>query len=475
MKTINKTIRGRLITTFLIVVIGGTGLQLALAGLQLRQATLTAYRTNLESNALLIASTLTEPLEHATPGRGSASIVQRLTALQQDGQYEFLVVDTERRALGYTPAIGYTNLIPVSRTPELEAVSTSQLGADIRPSTTGESTLYVAAPVIYEGDAIGYLVIAEPLAPAYAIIRRQWLQLIATSVPVVVLVIGAGLWLSGSISRPVTQVRDSALRMAGGAFETRIDHTSEDEIGQMAVAFNHMASQIEALIKTQRRFVSNAAHELRTPLMTLKLRAEALQSDAVPEAERKRYAAEIAAEIDHMAALVTSLLTLARIDEGQTQAAPPPDDTSAAFSDIARHWRIAASRAGLDFERDIPMDLPTVSISANSLRLVLDNLLGNAVKYTERGSVRMAVENIGEAVLVRIQDTGVGFTEEQAEHLFTRFYRTSEVRTQFDGSGLGLSIVDAILERYGGEISATSSGPGRGATFTVRVPVAQGV
>ncbi|MCA9913753.1 MAG: HAMP domain-containing histidine kinase, partial [Anaerolineae bacterium] len=354
--------------------------------------------------------------------------------------------------------------------PDLVEAGRGEVGTDIRQGHDGVDHLYAAAPILYENQIQGYLILAQLMEPAYNEVRQQWIELGGATLPVIALVIGASLWLSGTISHPVQQLRNSALRMADGALDTRIDGTSQDEVGELARTFNYMAEQLESLMQTQRSFVSNAAHELRTPLMTLKLRAEALEDEALSTAERSQYLQEIQDEIDHMAELVSSLLVLARIDEGRHKHSSPINDTASALMDVARHWRIAANKANLDFEAQIPEDLPSVPLATNDLRLVLDNLLGNAIKYTTEGRVCLAVRQKPDALMLEVKDTGIGFSAEQGAQLFTRFYRSEHTRTQFEGNGLGLSIVQAILEQYGAKITASSGGIGKGATFTVAIP-----
>ncbi|MBZ0294582.1 MAG: HAMP domain-containing histidine kinase [Anaerolineae bacterium] len=465
------TIRQRILITFLAIVLTGGVLQLIIAGRQLQLATLEFYQHHLETDGLMLASTLSESLEHYLDGEGTESLQRLLGNLQQDTNHNYLIIDHNYRVVGYTAGSGYESIDRVPPTPELAAAAGGQIGADIRAGYDGEEYLFVAVPVMYERETRGYLVLSRPMQPAYTEIYQQWLELGSTTLPVIILVIIAGLWLSSTISRPVQQLRNSALKMAKGELDTRIESDAQDEVGQLARTFNYMAEQIEHLLKTQRSFVSNAAHELRTPLMTLKLRVEALQDETLPAAERAAYLAELREEIDHMAGLVSSLLVLARIDEGRHRQNSTVTDTTSALHDIARHWRIEARDAGLDFEAEIPADLPELPLAPNDLRLVLDNLLGNAIKYTPQGKIYFIVEQKPGELLMQVGDSGVGFHPTQAEQLFTRFYRADEARVQFEGNGLGLSIVQSILDQYGGSVNAQSAGLGQGAIFTLRIPV----
>jgi signal transduction histidine kinase len=308
------------------------------------------------------------------------------------------------------------------------------------------------------------------MRPAYNEVNQNWLELTTATLPVLILAMLASIWISGTILRPVQKLQDSALQMADGKLATRITIQSRDEIGQLAHAFNFMAERLETLIKAQRSFVNNAAHELRTPLMNLKLRIEALEDKELDQATRANYFSELHEEIDNMAEMVSSLLILARIDEGRHEETEHTTDTSTLLSDISRYWSIKAKQKNLAFVQDIPADLPSLTISPNDLRLVLNNIIGNAIKYTNKGSVNVQVHQVNNELKIQIQDTGVGFELEQNKQLFERFYRTEKARAQFQGTGLGLSIVKTLLDERGGNIEGKSKGTGQGATFTLTLP-----
>ncbi|MBK9749669.1 MAG: HAMP domain-containing protein [Chloroflexi bacterium] len=465
------TIRQRILVIFIgIAFVGGT-VQFLIAGRQLEAATLEFYQHHLETDALLVAATFAEPLGHYLEGEDEGGIGRMLAALQQEVGHDYLILDRNYRVVGYTANTGYEQVDRVPVSPELVEADSVQIGSDIRPNHVGEAALYLAVSVRYEGEALGYLVLSEPMAPAYAEVNRRYMELAIATLPVLVLVVAASMWVSSTISRPVQHLRNSALNMAQGALDTRIQVTTQDEIGQLGKTLNFMAGQLETLMKTQRNFVSNAAHELRTPLMTLKLRAEALSDETLPKAERETYLTEIQQEIDHMAELVSSLLLLARIDEGRHTQNGVVTDTASILHDLIRHWRIEAEAKQLEFATQIDPDLPELPMSSNDLRVIVDNLLSNAVKYTEQGRIQMTVASTPQMVTIQVSDTGIGFSEEQQRHLFERFYRSDTVRGRYNGNGLGLSIIEAILEHYGGQITTVSRGPGQGAIFTATVPL----
>lgn len=467
------SIRQRMLIIFtLIALIGGLS-QLVIAGSQLQAATLAFFQHHLETDILVVAATLAEPLEHYLDGDGRTNLQHTLAVLQGEVGQDFLIVDSRYHVVGYSVGLSLQPGMQLEPTPELvQAQKNNAIGSDIRVDESGHDRMYVAAPIRYENLTVGYMVLSQPMDQAYAEVSQRWLELGGATLPVIALAIAASLWISATISRPIQELRNSALQIASGAFNARINvNAANDEVGQLGRAFNYMAEQIGTLLKAQRSFVSNAAHELRTPLMTLKLRIEALQDCALNSEQRSAYLHEVSSEIDHMAAMVSSLLILARVDEGRYQTEYIPYDSAALLHDIARQWRIEAQRANLEFEADIPADLPDVLIPANDLRIVLNNLMSNAIKYTEHGCVGLRAWSEDNTFRLSIEDSGQGFSPDEHRMLFTRFYRTPNARGRQTGTGLGLAIVQAILDHYQGAIEASSTGRGQGATFTLTLPV----
>jgi signal transduction histidine kinase len=310
---------------------------------------------------------------------------------------------------------------------------------------------------------------------AYDDVREKWYGLAAVVIPILLLTVGASLWLGQTLTRPIKRLHTTALRVADGALNERVTGLNDDEIGQLGRAFNYMADRLNILLAAQRSFVSNAAHELRSPLANIKLRVETLQDSTLPDDRRAAYLGQLVGEVDHMGELIAQLLILARLDEGRHEVDQPPDDPVAFLQDMARTWRIRAQAVGINFYAELPANLPAIPIATSDLQIILDNLLGNALKYTPPdGSVWLRVERENNSLHVLIKDTGEGFQSEEGQTLFERFYRINRKRDKdVPGTGLGLAIVKAVLERYKGTVTATSNGPNQGATFEVVFSLAE--
>ena len=228
---------------------------------------------------------------------------------------------------------------------------------------------------------------------------------------------------------------------------------------------------VHTAFERQRAFVADASHELRSPLTLLRASAEALQRSRASKLTQvdQQAVGDILAESDRMAQLVEDLLTLARLDEDRLTLHSEVIDIPEVLQDAER-WAAAAGQ-GVGFEVICPAGLQAFGDREQTLR-VLRILLDNAIHYTpEGGRVTLRAERDDDDVVLSVQDTGAGISEEAQSRIFDRFYRVDAARTRNEtsGTGLGLAIAKGIVEAQGGDIGVEST-PGKGATFTFSLP-----
>ena len=217
---------------------------------------------------------------------------------------------------------------------------------------------------------------------------------------------------------------------------------------------------------TLREFVTNVSHELRSPLASVKAMVETLDDGALEDGRAARdFLSRINREVDRMNAMVEDLLELSRLESGQQQPSLTPLNLSALVSEVVSEYRDRAN--GVDFRAFLPQS-PAIALGDyGKLRQVLVNLLDNALKNTEAGSVEVSIE-AGEGMhFVRVRDTGAGIAHEHLPHVFERFYKVDRARRD-GGSGLGLAIVRQIVQAHGGEVRVETE-EGRGSTFSFSV------
>jgi len=287
------------------------------------------------------------------------------------------------------------------------------------------------------------------------------------------LVVLAVLALSRSIIRPLYQLRESALLLSRGDFSSRVSWERQDEIGEVASAFNEMASQVQKMLEEQRAFASNTAHELRTPLTALRLRTEALLYDGTLDATTSRqYVEEIDHEIANLGNLVQDLTLLSRFDAGRAELGDNQIDCNRLALSLSEQFATPAREKHIHLSV-CPCPQPTtINASLNHLTVVFRNLLDNALKYTpEGGAISWRIETTPNGTLHTIQDNGQGILRQDLPMVFERFYRADKAHSRdIPGTGLGLALVRTIVEAYGGLIKISSEGAGQGTAVTVLWP-----
>src|SRR5680860_209815 len=275
------------------------------------------------------------------------------------------------------------------------------------------------------------------------------------------------------VQRSITAVADSATEIATGRYHSRVPSPGlGGEFDQLAATFNQLADRLDTVEITRRRMLADLAHEMRTPLATLDAHLEALE-DGVRDLDEPTLAV-LRSSTQRLGRLAQDINAVSRAEEGKLEinlVLTDPRDLIEAASRAA-HDRYRAKGVGL--VKGVATDA-TVSVDRERMGQVLGNLLDNALRHTPRGgTVTLACRSIDNNwVEFIVRDSGEGIEPEHLTHLFDRFYRADTASNrQQGGSGIGLTITRALVEAHGGGISANSPGPGRGATFTVRLPVA---
>jgi signal transduction histidine kinase len=294
----------------------------------------------------------------------------------------------------------------------------------------------------------------------------------ALLVAVAVSLVTAGLvavLVARRILLPVDRVRAATRRIAAGHYDEAAEPPAEVELAALADDVNALARALAETEQRRAELVSDLAHELRTPLTTIRGYAEGM-ADGIIAADDEVLGA-VLAEVDRLQHLTADLSTLSRTEEGALALVTAPVDLSALASEVAEHLRWLAEA------KDVAIDVrgsPAVAIGdRDRLVQLLTNVVANAITYTPAGGhVEVETDRIdGEAVIV-VTDSGVGLHPDDVARVFERFYRVPGVDRPPGGSGIGLAIARAIARAHGGDLTATSPGPGLGTTFTLRLPAA---
>jgi two-component system, OmpR family, sensor kinase len=320
---------------------------------------------------------------------------------------------------------------------------------------------------------LGTVVVANSLAEVDRTLQRLGFFFLILGLLALTAVGLVSRWIIAISLKPLEQVEETAEAIAGGDLSARLPAAKPDtEVGRLTTALNTMLGRIEESFEARvnsesklRRFVADASHELRTPLTAIRGFAELHRQGAVVGAENtKELVGRIEKESIRMSTLVEDLLLLARLDQSREMAQEPVDLNALLTEAVA-----SAKAAGPNHLIELSIPSAEVFILGDSQRVhqVVANLLANARTHTpDNSQIKVALEQGIAETVISVSDNGPGLSEDDQERIFERFFRAdpSRARTSGEGSGLGLSIVDAVMQAHGGYVSVQSK-LGAGATF----------
>ncbi len=369
------------------------------------------------------------------------------------------------------------SLFLVDEAGQIIATDTGQTD-DVRLSPAG---LDQGVPILVEGRTVGQLIVASSLGeltPNQTTFLRQvnWLMMLAAFVAgLAVLVVGS--FQARRIVAPVRELAQAARRVADGDLSQRVRVTSEDELGEMAKAFNQMAAELEQQHDLRRRAMTDIAHELRTPLSVLQIDLESIEDGLTDPSPA--VIAGLQEEVALLKRLVEDLRMLSLADAGELRLEMEPIDLAPLVQSAVERGQGAAREKGVALSVDVSGSLPPIRGDGQRLIQVLLNLLSNALRHTPPGgNVTISLRPAGREVHMAVRDTGEGIPADVLPHVFERFYRADQARSREarsrdgGGSGLGLTIARSLVEAHGGRIWAESE-PGAGSTFTVALPTVE--
>ena len=361
-----------------------------------------------------------------------------------------------------------------------------------RPFSLGQAitpdVLRSAKPISADGQVVGYVFFygaappdgAQPAqgggpprgpSPEIAFLQQlTWASAVSATVAVLIaLVLGA--FLARSLTRPIRELTAATKVLARGHLDHQVVVRSNDEVGELAVSFNLMSLELAEAASARRQMTADLAHDLRTPLSILRGYTEGL-GDGRLQGSAALYRT-MHGEVVHLQRLVDDLRLLSLADHGALSLNRRPIDPSALLERTGLAYFGQAEEKGIGLRVEVTEELPAVDVDTDRLTQVLNNLVSNALRYTERGEIVLGARVEGERVVLDVRDTGSGIPAEDLPHVFDRFYRADPSRQRGDedgASGLGLAIAKVIVEAHGGAISVTST-LGQGSAFSVAIPV----
>ena len=287
------------------------------------------------------------------------------------------------------------------------------------------------------------------------------------------LFIGAAVsyYLARSIATPVIDLNRAVNAVASGNLDANVAVERQDEVGQLAMAFNAMAAKLKSNTVLRQRFLAGVAHELRTPLTILKANLEGIADGVIiPDAEQMGSLTE---EVDRLTKMVGEIRDLSLLEAGQLQPNFAQLDITELLRQVVGKSKPLASAKSINLHIKMDDKLPNVWADGDMVNQMVYNLVLNAIKYTPDGG-QVTIEEIAENGMMKIKvtDTGIGIAQDDIEHVFDYFYRVDSARTKASGgTGLGLALVKQMVLAHGGNIKAESK-LDQGSTFTILLPIA---
>jgi signal transduction histidine kinase len=334
--------------------------------------------------------------------------------------------------------------------------------------------LELGAPIVVNGQTVGTLLATTGDLSGHSEFEQRFLETVNRAVVWAVLLVAAAallaaVLLSQQLVAPLRQLTAAAEAMSSGDLSQRVDVRTGDEVGDLALAFNRMAGDLQVAEVQRRQMTADIAHELRNPLSVIRGNLEAIFDGIYP------------ADIEHLTPIYEETLLLQRLvedlrllslaDAGQLELIRSDVDVEQLLSGVAESAQAVAQDRGITLHVETPEEPLVVDGDADRLRQVVGNLVSNALRYTPAGgAVTLSARRADHRVRFAVTDTGPGIPAEDLSHVFDRFYRGDAARDRTSGgSGLGLAIARALVEAHGGTIEIEST-VGQGATFLVELP-----
>lgn len=416
-------------------------------------------RSQAQSQADLVAATAADLL--AAARRNELAVLANTSATAVRGRV--LVVDRTGIVLADSAVPAELGSSYAARPEIASALRGRPVQTQRSSRTLGEQILATAVPIIRNGTTVGAVRVTQSVAAVHAAVSRVELGLALVGAIVLALGLAVGAVLARQIARPLAHLEQVAGQLAEGDLRARAAIEGSREQRSLGASFNEMADRVERLLASQRAFVADASHQLRTPLTGLRLRIEEARAAGVnPTAARELDAG--AGELDRLAQILEELLVLSRA--GEREQPGERVDLGATVQRAADRWRAAAAAREIELEVRSGTGDATWCAPADADR-ALDVLLENAVHYAPRGS-RITLTSAPGRIVVR--DRGPGLARNEQEAIFERFHRGSAGVAGPPGSGLGLAIARELAREWGGEVTLANA-DGGGALATLKLPV----
>jgi signal transduction histidine kinase len=411
---------------------------------------------------------------------------------QQNGSFAGVAAQLDKNIL---PALPHDDHRPASPTPgfgaphvpprrqlfglvDADGIILSSLTPEFPAGTRASTALLESGEPIYSDGKLLGTILTIPEPPEFSMaeegfLRRTDQALFQAAFGALTVALILGVVFAGSLSRPLFALTQAANRISHGDLEQTVEIQSNDEIGELARAFNHMSQEVARANRLRRQMTSDIAHDLRTPLTVISGFLESFR-EGVLEVTPQRLDV-IYSEVEHLERLVADLRTLAHSDAGELTLQLDDVYLYDLLENIRATYQLKADQKHIQLRLHARDDLAPILGDKARLAQVLGNLLTNALRYTPKGGqIDLCAYPEKDQLLIEVRDSGSGIHPDDLPFIFSRLFRGDKARTGGDGeTGLGLAIAKALVIAHGGQITAESS-VGQGTTIKISFPQAAG-
>jgi len=326
-----------------------------------------------------------------------------------------------------------------------------------------------ATPIVSYGNTIGCVYMMEYDTEQGQLLKSLQTNVLQITFLLELILILFSLAFSTTFSRRLRKIMASMKIIQEGDYSHKVAMGGNDELTALGDEFNDLTERLQTSEQKRRRFVSDASHELKTPLASIKLLTDSILQNNMDSETVREFVGDIGDEAERLNRMTAKLLSLTKVD-GQIMDESEIIYMAPTIERVAKRLSVIADQAFIDIRLDLQEDSP-VLILEDDLYQIVYNLMENGIKYNvPDGCLTVTLRREQENALIRVSDTGTGIPEDAIGHVFERFFRVDKARSRASGgSGLGLAIVRAIVERNRGEIQVESD-LGKGTTFTVSFP-----
>ncbi len=341
-------------------------------------------------------------------------------------------------------------------------------------SDEDEWVISAAVPIIRDKNVTGAILFQSGAASINEYTAKMMRMILSLAVVVAVISAALGFILSDIITRPIRLLTHSMVKMSENDAEEKLDINYGGEIGELVLSFNKLIDKLRLQERKRQEFVSNASHELKTPLSSIKLISDSLlQNPDAPREMEEEFLNDMNVQVDRLTRIIDKLLTLTRMDDSAAVSRMEFTvmDITELTANVVKALRPLAESKNIKLIYDSDIGIFS-RIEKDRLWEAFYNILDNSIKYTpEGGTVKMSVERDNNCAVVTVSDTGIGIAQSEIYRIFDRFYRVDKARSrETGGTGLGLSIALNAVELHGGNIQVESE-EGKGSRFKLTIPI----